>query len=136
MEKSLGSCHCCAAVYWKSRQDRSCSAGVGNLSPNENQMLMNQAIVAGSASEALALKPPLAHTHTLSSPSSSSPPPSVLFHSCSHFISSSSTFRSLTHSFSLCQVPVQVSQFQKQAQRPHASGHLLARPALQDRCCL
>lgn len=71
MEKSLGSCHCCAAVYWKSRQDRSCSAGVGNLSPNENQMLMNQAIVAGSASEALALKPPLAHTHTRSLP----PPP-------------------------------------------------------------
>ncbi len=64
VEKSLGSCSCCAAVYWKSGQDRSCSAGVGSLSPNENQMLMNQAIVAGSASEALALKTPPTHTHT------------------------------------------------------------------------
>lgn len=36
-----------------------------NLSPNENQMFMNQAIVAGSAWEALALKPPpLTHTYT------------------------------------------------------------------------
>lgn len=73
VEKSLGSCRCCAAVYWKSGQDRSCSAGVGSLSPNENQMLMNQAIVAGSASEALALKPPLTHRRTLT-PASSSPP--------------------------------------------------------------
>ncbi len=60
----MGNCHCCAAVYWKSGQDRSCSAGVGSLSPNENQMLMNQAIVAGSASEALALKPSRTHTQT------------------------------------------------------------------------
>lgn len=63
----MGSGRCCAAVYWKSGQDGSCSAGVGSLSPNENQMLMNQAIVAGSASEALALTPQLhplrSHTH-------------------------------------------------------------------------
>lgn len=94
MEKSLGSCRCCAAVYWKSRQDRSCSAGVGSLSPNENQMLMNQAIVAGSASEALALKLLLytcthAHTHTRTSPTSSLPPSSPLslslsFHPLAH----------------------------------------------------
>lgn len=60
VEKSLGSWRCCAAVYWRSGQDGSCSAGVCSLSPNENQMLMNQAIVA--CSEALALKPPLSHT--------------------------------------------------------------------------
>lgn len=133
VEKSLGSCRCCAAVYWKSGQDRSCSAGVGSLSPNENQMLMNQAIVAGSASEALALKPPLTHRRTLPPPPRR--PLCPPFHS--HFIPSSSnlTIAHPTHCL-LCQVPVQVSQLQKQAQRPHAGGHLLARPALQDRRCL
>lgn len=77
VEKSMVSCYCCAAVYWKSGQDGSCSAGVCSLSPNENHMLMNQTIVAGSASEALALKPrSLIHMLflSLSLPTSSSAP--------------------------------------------------------------
>ena len=133
VEKSLGSCRCCAAVYWKSGHDRSCSAGVGSLSPNENQMLMNQAIVAGSASEALALKPPLTHRRALPPPPHRPPLPpfSLSFHP--QLIKPYD--RSPTHCL-LCQVPVQVGQLQKQAQRPHAGGHLLAGPALQDRRCL
>lgn len=103
----MGSGHCCAAVYWKSGHDGSCSAGVGSLSPNENQMLMNQAIVTGSASEALALKPPLSHTHT-----PPDHPPVPLFHS--YLIT-----------LPLCQVLVQVSELQRQAQRPFAGGNLL-----------
>lgn len=75
MEKSLGSCCCCAAVYWKFGQDGSCSAGVGSPGPNENQMLMNQTIVAASASEALALN----------TPTSLPSPALALFHSlCFH----------------------------------------------------
>lgn len=98
MEKSLGSSRCCAAVYWKSGQDRSCSVGVGSLSSNENQMLMNQAIVAGSASKALALKlKPL--TLKLPPPPHYSPLP--LFHSHSHFIPSSSSLRMLSPLLSL-----------------------------------
>lgn len=130
VEKSLGSWRCCAAVYWRSGQDGSCSAGVGSLSPNENQMLMNQAIVAGPASEALALKPPLSHTQT----HTHTQPPLSFFHS--RFILNSSTLRFLTHLFSLCQVFVQVSELQKQAQWSFSSGHILAWPACQDRCCL
>lgn len=135
-------CCCCAAVYWKSLQDGSYSAGVCNLSPNENQMLMNQDIVVGWSSEALALTSTTqtfthtAHTRTVPPPSLQ---PSLLpFPSLFDFICSSSPLRSLTHSLfsSPCQVPVQVSQFPKQTQRPYARGHLLARSACQDRCCL
>lgn len=109
-------------MYWGSRQDGSCSAGVGSLSPNENQMLMNQTIVAA---EALALKPPLSHTQkTTHSPIAPLRPPPALFHS--RFIPSSSTLALLTYSFSLCQVLVPVSELQKQAQWPFPSGHILA----------
>lgn len=61
VEKGFGKHPLLCSCMLESRQDRSCSAGVGNLRPNENQMLMNhmnQAIVA-------ALRPLLTHTHTL-----------------------------------------------------------------------
>lgn len=47
----------------KTSQDRTCSAGVGSLSSNENQMLMNQTIVVGSARQAFALTATHTHTH-------------------------------------------------------------------------
>lgn len=59
VEKSFGKHPLLCSCVLESRQDRSCSAGVGNLSPNENQMLMNQAIVAGSTCTKAS-----AHTHT------------------------------------------------------------------------
>lgn len=100
VEKSMVSCYCCAAVYWKSGQDGSCSAGVCSLSPNENQMLMNQTIVAGSASEALALKPrSLIHTDTHAFSLSFSPhlliSPLWSFHS--YFFTLISSLACLTH---------------------------------------
>lgn len=129
-------CCCCAAVYWKSRQDGSYSAGVCNLSPNENQMLMNQDIVAGWSRKAPALTSTTQiFTHTRY-PRLPSNPLYSFFHRS--VISSAAlllcSLRILI--LSPCQVPVQVSQFPKQTQRPFASGHLLARSACQDRCCL
>lgn len=97
MEKSWGSCYCykllCSCALKNSR-DRTCSAGVGSLSSNENQMLMNQTIVVGSAREAFALTAKHTRTHTHTQFPGSSTICSLTGSLCARFLFRSVNFRS------------------------------------------